>query len=72
MAEDIQQTHPLYASDRDILDSLLGFEGQKVLQEMALSKDTPRELIKKHIAGKDQDAMLANNESFDTCKKNLL
>ena len=27
MAEDIQQTHPLYASDRDILDSLLGFEG---------------------------------------------
>ena len=27
MAEEIQQTHPLYASDRDILDSLLGFEG---------------------------------------------
>ena len=27
MAEGIQQTHPLYASDRDILDSLLGFEG---------------------------------------------
>ena len=27
MAEDIQQTHPLYASDRDILDSLLGYEG---------------------------------------------
>ena len=29
MAEDIQQTHPLYASDRDVLDSLLGFEGDE-------------------------------------------
>ena len=27
MAEDVQQTHPLYASDRDILNSLLGFRG---------------------------------------------
>ncbi len=27
MSEDIQQTHPLYASDREIMDSLLGFQG---------------------------------------------
>ena len=27
MEDNIQQTHPLYDSDRDILDSLLGFRG---------------------------------------------